>query len=213
MQRFFDDYVRGTAEINIDRWLRKVGLRIAPEKKKDEEKDEKLGGYIGLATKTDNGRLLVRHVFSDGPAFSAGVYAEDEIVAIDWHRVDANSFKERLDRLAPGDWVTLSAFRRGELRSIRVRLSRRPSEKYVVEPLRRASRSQRALYEGWLREPWKPAAEREKGERKEGPGRRRRRDRAVVRSRRRQRGGPPRGRAAHRRGTAKGGGRKRTRRA
>ncbi|HLF06143.1 MAG TPA: hypothetical protein VI893_03030, partial [Thermoplasmata archaeon] len=96
MQRFFDDYIRGTAEINLDRWLRKVGLRMAPEKKKDDEKEENIGGYIGLATKTDNGRLLVRHAYSDGPAYSAGVYAEDEIVALDWFRVDANTFKERL---------------------------------------------------------------------------------------------------------------------
>jgi predicted metalloprotease with PDZ domain len=162
MQRFFDDYVRGTAEINLDRWLRKVGLRIGAEKKKDEEKEEKLGGYIGLVTKTENGRLFVRHVYSDGPAYSAGVYAEDEIVALDWFRVDASTFKERLDRMAPGDWLTMSVFRRGELKSLRVRLSRRPPEKYVVEPLRRASRQQRSLFEGWMREPWKPGGEKER---------------------------------------------------
>jgi len=70
------------------------------------------------------GRLRVAHVVDGGPARLAGILADDEIVALEGIRTDAEGLDGTLDRLDVGRAVEVHLFRRDEL----LRLMLTPTE-------------------------------------------------------------------------------------
>lgn len=146
---FFDRYIAKTDELDYERALGYAGLRLDWGYEKEPEN----GGtpvWLGLKFKTDNGRTRVAHVLADGPAYTAGVYANDELLALDSMRIDEERLKTRLSERAPGDTVTLSLFRRDELLHIPVTLTAAPHDKLSLVLLDDPSEGQRRLHEGWI---------------------------------------------------------------
>ena len=80
--------------------------------------------WLGLRTRAAQGRVRVTHVLEGGPAQATGVAAEDEIVALNGIRAEADAFDGLLDRLSIGHAAELVLFRRDEL----LRLSITPQE-------------------------------------------------------------------------------------
>jgi predicted metalloprotease with PDZ domain len=97
---------------------------------------------------------LVEAVFADGPAYHADLSVGDEIVALDGYRVSEATLSERLADRQPGDRVTLTLFRRDELREVTLALGQRPYNQVKITPLPDATAQQRSLYEAWLRARW-----------------------------------------------------------
>lgn len=151
LQQFFDDYVRGVAELPFEPYLAKAGLAVAYGWKGD---DGERSAGLGVRVKHDNGRTVVETVFADGPAYHADLSVGDEIVALDGYRVSETTLGDRLAERQPGDRVTLTLFRRDELREVALTLGRRPYNKVEITPRPDATPGQRALYEGWLRAAW-----------------------------------------------------------
>lgn len=152
MKRFFDAYVRGTREIRFDSFLKIAGLKLKPEKKQE---DDEGNGYIGVETRTTGDRVFSKHVYVDGPAYKAGVYANDEILALDGFKVDAESFKKREKALALKKKAKVSLFRRGELMAVEVAPIEAPPEKYTIEKVKKPTRLQKEIYESWSKRKWK----------------------------------------------------------
>jgi predicted metalloprotease with PDZ domain len=108
-------------------------------------------GYLGVETRDHGGRLRVSRVVRGGPGFSAGLQADDEIIAIDDRRVSAGGLEARLVRHRPGERVEILLSRWERLRRIPVVLGAAPQARHDLEPAPQASAAQRARLAAWLR--------------------------------------------------------------
>ncbi|MFZ2360058.1 MAG: PDZ domain-containing protein [Anaerolineae bacterium] len=151
LQPFFDDYVRGVAELPFEDYLARAGLGLSYGWKGAD--DERRAG-LGVRVRQKEGRALVEAVFADGPAYHADLSVGDEIVALDGYRISEGTLDERLADRQPGDRVTLTLFRRDELREATLALGQRPYNKVEITPRPDPTPEQRALYEAWLGAGW-----------------------------------------------------------
>ena len=144
--------MRGVAELPFEDYLAKAGLAMSFGYKGDEYGDRASG--LGIRVRSESGRAVVDTVFSDGPAYHADISPGDEIIALDGFRVSKESIGERLIGRSPGERVTLTTFRRDELREVDITLGQRPHNRVEITPMATATAEQRAVYEGWLGVPW-----------------------------------------------------------
>lgn len=109
--------------------------------------------WLGMRTRAVAGRLRVTHVLDGGPAQQAGVMAEDEIVAMDGIRTDAETFDKQLGRLAPGCHVELHLFRRDELLAMAVTTQEPPRDTCFLTLDDQAAPAAIARRGAWLARP------------------------------------------------------------
>jgi predicted metalloprotease with PDZ domain len=147
-KKFFERFVAGTAELDYERALGHAGLALAWTRASAADGDRQ--GWLGATTRTEGRALVVACVRSDGPAESAGIYAGDEVLAIDGARVDAARLASRVAERPPGSTVRVSVFRRDVLYEIPVTLGEAPAESATILPSERATVEQTALREAWL---------------------------------------------------------------
>jgi predicted metalloprotease with PDZ domain len=147
-KRFFERFVSGTAELDYDRALGHAGLALSWTRADAKEGDRP--GWLGASTRTEGRALVVASVRSDGPAEAAGLYAGDELLAIDGARVDAVRLSARLAERPAGMTVRATVFRRDELLEIPVTLGEPPTESAAIVPIEGATPEQAALREAWL---------------------------------------------------------------
>ena len=91
--------------------------------------------YLGVATRTENGKAIVAGIRRGSPAADAGVSLLDEIAAINGEPVPEGRFAERLTRFSPGAKVTLTITRNGAARSIDVVLAADPRHGWQLSPV------------------------------------------------------------------------------
>lgn len=142
--------VAGTDELEYDRAFESVGLRLVWGHSLEKEHDH-LPAWHGLRLKTEHGRLKVSVVLAGGPGESAGMYAGDELIALDGIRIDEERLKARLAERTPGDTVVFSLFRRDDLLHIPLQLAEAPPDTLTIKPVEAPSEEQQRLLEGWLK--------------------------------------------------------------
>ena len=157
---FFDRHVRGTAPLALD--LDLVGLRLLrrPAAAFDDkggaprpEDGRPPAGWLGASLATGP-KLTVTSVSEGSPAWKAGLYAEDEILAEGGFRVDRAALWDRLCEHGPAGAVRLTVFRRDELVEVEVPLGEAPEDTVWLEPAAEASPAQRAAFEAWSGARW-----------------------------------------------------------
>jgi predicted metalloprotease with PDZ domain len=139
---FFAHAVDDTGELDYDRALAFYGLRFRPVEAGSR-------AYLGADVANEGGRLLVREVPTDTPAFAAGLQVEDELLAIDDERLPTD-LDARLARLGAGDEVELLVARRGRLRRLDLTLGTTPADRWQLEVDPSANVSQRRALDAWL---------------------------------------------------------------
>ena len=158
---FFDRALRGTEELDYSPFAH-VGLEVRlrpretpndkggtpPHKGKGEGRAR---GWLGLGLK---GSATVAMVMEGSPAQEAGVYVDDELVALDGWRVDAAGLLARCEDRAPGDTVRVTLFRRDRLLEVPVTLGQKPADAVWLARLDRPTDAQKAAYQAWLGAPW-----------------------------------------------------------
>lgn len=146
---FFARYIAGTAELDYAGALAVVGLEP-----RWAYRHPRAGGappaWLGLSFKRQDERTLVASVRSDGPAYAAGIYAEDEVVALNGWRVNEEKLNARLAERAPGDRVTLTVFRGDALLEVPITLAAAPHDKLTLAPIAEPSAEQQTVYRSWL---------------------------------------------------------------
>lgn len=150
---FFDRFVRGRNELDAAPILRTVGLTVKAERDDDDE-NKTAQVWLGCTLKEQGNAALVTSVLAGGPGVTAGLYANDQIIACDGLRTDCSSLKDRLAARKPGDRVALTLFRRDELRTVTVTLAERPPEKLEIVPLEDATDAEKARYAEWMGQPF-----------------------------------------------------------
>lgn len=149
---FHDRYIAGTEELDYAACFTYVGLRLEWGHTKPLA-DGSAPPSLRVRLKTEAGHLKITHVLADGAGYVAGIYAGDELLALDGFRVSEESLQARLAEHRPGDVVTLSLFRRDELLHIPVTLGVAPYDKLTLMHVDQPTPQQRQLYERWIG-PW-----------------------------------------------------------
>ncbi len=166
MDAFFEKFIHRTDELPLPALLRRAGLTvdfIAPWVGKDSDRDgegdsvkrARARGWAGAvvqsqahATGTD--RAIVKNVLPGSPAASAGLTFGDEIVALDGDRVNAQTYPKRLGDHRPGAAITVTYFRRDQLREGRLVVATSPERKLRIEPAVHAPDQAKAVRHAWL---------------------------------------------------------------
>jgi predicted metalloprotease with PDZ domain len=147
LSAFFDACVRGTGELDYSPVLGWLGLRFKPVEAGGEDTPRV---WLGLETRADNGRLLVKSVRRDGPAREAGINADDEILAVGGYRVTAANLNERMQQYEPGERVEVMLARRDAVRMAPITLAPHPGTPWKLEADPAASGEAAARREAWL---------------------------------------------------------------
>lgn len=163
---FFNRYVNGTEDFPFDKYLALAGLKrtpvYLPSQYDEPGKPAAPRGDLGFRTAGEGGRagsagrvgdrVTVGSVLAGTPAYGAGIYANDEIVAINSEKVDAGNLTERLSRLRPGQNVTVTLFRRDKLMTLNLTAATQPPDRYAVTQIKESTPEQQALRQAWLHE-------------------------------------------------------------
>ncbi|MFN7950908.1 MAG: PDZ domain-containing protein [bacterium] len=167
VEDLLDRYVRSTEELDVARHLALAGLvaRTRPRENAEDrggrppvapapgERDPANRPQLGASFREEGGRLRVALVTNGSPAERAGLYAGDEVVAVGGWRVhDVRALEARLDDLALGASVALTAFRRERLTELTVTPTARPLDTWWIEADSNATAEQCARYRAWLGE-------------------------------------------------------------
>ena len=144
LSEFYSRYVRGIEKIDFHSEFARIAVKIKKGYRKIDNNEPAEKSYMGLFTKSENGKIIVSSVLEGSPAFQAGINAGDELVAINRIRFSDLFLKNIRDDLRtiktdnpyifkPGDKVKVDLFRRGMLYTLEVQLSMAPPEYY--EPI------------------------------------------------------------------------------
>ncbi|MCE9666769.1 PDZ domain-containing protein [Myxococcus stipitatus] len=159
---FFDRALRTTQELDYSVFAH-VGLeacfrpRESPGDKggtpppRGKAADAKPRGWMGLTLK---GNATVATVLDGSPAQEAGLYAEDEVVALDGWKVDGSSLLARCEEKWPGEVARVTLFRRDRLLEVPVTLGAKPAEAVWLARVDNPTDAQKAAYQAWLGAPW-----------------------------------------------------------
>lgn len=143
---FFSKYVRGEVDPDYTAIFSNIGLRLSAA-------DVNRGkAYIGADLSEDGGRLTVRAVRSDTPAYEQGLNSGDQIVAIDGYRATLARVQQYVGERKPGDKVRLTIFRTDRLRDLEFTLGENPRKDYSLVSVENPTEQQRRLYRDYIQD-------------------------------------------------------------
>lgn len=161
LNEFYLAHIRGTAMPDCASLVEVIGLEWAPKEDKDKPKDsaepDHRRAYLGLKLRDEGGLAAVSNVYSDGPAYRAGIVADDLVVALNGRRLRAAELDARLKLLREGDRIRLSLLRRDELREMEFEPLWRDSREHALRHVDKPTESQKRAFDAWLARPTKPA--------------------------------------------------------
>jgi predicted metalloprotease with PDZ domain len=141
---FFSKYVRGEADIDYDAIVRGIGLHV------NTAEPNRSRAYIGADLAEEGGRLTIRSVPANTPAYEQGLNTGDQIVAIDGYRAGQSFLQSYLGEKKPNDKVKLTIFRFDKLRDVTFTLGANLRKDYSFSPVENPSAEQRRLYKGYM---------------------------------------------------------------
>lgn len=150
---FFARYVAGTDELDYATPFGYAGLRLEWSHARTRP-DGQPPIWLGAQFRARRNSVVVAAVLRAGPAAQAGIYAGDEIIALDGFRVDPESLQARLDERRPGDSVVLSLFRRDALLHIPVVVQAAPPDSLALVPVEQPTEAQQRVLHAWLGTAW-----------------------------------------------------------
>jgi predicted metalloprotease with PDZ domain len=162
LKAFFDHALRGTGELDYS-VLSQVGLDAkfrARESSSDKggtppRKAERAQGALGIIAKSSG---AIATVLDGSPAMHAGLYADDEIIALDGFKCDASGLASRCEERRHGETVTVTLFRRDKLLEVSVTLGTKPADTVYLVKTAAPTEGQKAAYQAWLGAPWDDGA-------------------------------------------------------
>jgi len=142
---FYAKYVNGTAPVDYVKYLGFAGISV-----KNENEGNQIP-YMGIATEIKQGRLFVKAVSRNSPAWNDGINVNDGLAAIDGVPVEAV-----IDRMTvitskkPGDVVKFTVYRDGAPMEINLTLKANPNLKLISTLNEKASSAELLVRKGWM---------------------------------------------------------------
>ncbi|MDQ8183676.1 PDZ domain-containing protein [Pelagicoccus sp. SDUM812005] len=161
LSAWFEQLVREPGEFDYQPALDWYGLEFEAPKAStnsgyfpvEEEPADLPRGWLGASTSESGGILKVTSVPAGTSASEAGLYVDDEIIAIDRNRVDAKQLNRIVGLLGVGAEIDLLVSRQGLLRTLKVELGEEPSETWRLRVRSDQSEAQAARVARWLGSP------------------------------------------------------------
>lgn len=158
---FFAKYVRGEDEIDYDEIVKGIGLRLNTTETASSKayigSDSADGtltirsvAAIGVDLVEEHGRLTVKMVLANSPAFEQGLNTGDQIVAIDGYRANQAFVQSYITQRKPGDKVKFTVFRFDKLRDLTLTLQNNKRTDYDFTPIPEPTETQKRLYKEYL---------------------------------------------------------------
>jgi predicted metalloprotease with PDZ domain len=122
---FFDLALNTTNNLPLKESFAYLGIDF----KLVQEKNKKVS--LGIIIKEQNNTLIIKNVFTDSSAETAGLYVGDEIIAINNIKVTEVNFNKTLQKYSVDSMIKLSIFRDSELQNIEVTLAK--TEKNICQ--------------------------------------------------------------------------------
>jgi predicted metalloprotease with PDZ domain len=141
LKKFFDRYVRGTADLPLQELLAGFAVELADDRKEGKP-------ALGARTARDGSDCKLASVYEGGAAHRAGLSAGDVLVALDGLRVTASNLENLLKRYRVGDKVSVQAFRRDELMQFSLKLAADDAPQWSLRAAAKPAASVR-LRSGW----------------------------------------------------------------
>ncbi|MCO7223900.1 M61 family metallopeptidase [Pleionea sp. CnH1-48] len=138
---FWNQYIEGTKDIDIDALLDIAGLELVVE----DEAKQKVDAGFSFNKQT----MQLTRVKKNSPAWKAGLTAGDILVAMNDMRLTAANTNKKLNELKVGSEVSLTIFRRDELMSVSLEIEKNPYKKLKVKQKSSATEQQKAVYKSW----------------------------------------------------------------
>lgn len=138
LDKFYAEFIDGTSNINYENYLMIAGLKLS------NLNAGKTDAYLGINTSAQNGKVIITSVNKNGPAYTAGLNVNDEIIAINNYRVD--DLTKAMTGKKVGDKLSVLINRDGILRTIELNLINNPNVKYKIEKIEKMSAEQEAAY-------------------------------------------------------------------
>ncbi|MEN9242724.1 MAG: hypothetical protein Q6K92_03175 [Thermostichus sp. DG_1_5_bins_95] len=143
LSQFFQDYVDGTVELDYDFYLQPFGLSL-----KTSFSHPNPSPYLGLNFNGESNRIS--SVDMGSPAQQVGIWAGDELVALDGFKVSAAQLPDRLRAYQPHQVICLSVFQAEQLKHFWIPLAPPRPDVYSLEVLPALTPQQQHLQQGWL---------------------------------------------------------------
>ncbi|HAC64896.1 MAG TPA: peptidase M61 [Cyanothece sp. UBA12306] len=144
LEDFFRRYLDTTEELPFNHYLELFGLQLQPVM------ESEVIPYLGLRVQSDNGKEIIKFVEAESPAALAGIDPNDELLAIDGIRVNAEQLPERLKDYQSGDMMTITVFHQDQLKTISLKLTDPQPNRYQVMRIENPSKIQQENFIGWL---------------------------------------------------------------
>lgn len=140
LREWLHAHVRQPQELDYSPAMLHYGLRFRPSNGNGNGNAKKEGCeknvcdvWIGSDSTASEGRLLVRRVYRGSPSDHAGLNVDDELVGLDGYRLTPDAWPDRLGMYQPGQELDLLISRRGQLKTLRIVLGRKPGHNWQLE--------------------------------------------------------------------------------
>jgi predicted metalloprotease with PDZ domain len=141
---FFGKYVRGEADMDYNALLGGLGLQLK------ESGGTRGRAYIGGTFAEQDGKLMVRSIPANTPAYEQGLNAGDQIVAVDGYRAGRDMLEKYVSERKPGEKIRLTVFRFDKLRDIEFTLGNDPRREYSLIKKENATAGEQDLYRSYM---------------------------------------------------------------
>ncbi|MEQ1645665.1 MAG: PDZ domain-containing protein, partial [Pyrinomonadaceae bacterium] len=141
---FFAKSGRGRADIDYESIVSAFGVQLKATTPNANR------AYIGADTVEENGRLNIRTVPANTPAYEQGLNTGDQIVAIDGYRASTAFLASYLTEKKPGDKLKLSIFRFDKLTEMTLTLGGNTRREYSFSAVAEPTEQQRKLYRDYF---------------------------------------------------------------
>ena len=143
------NYLTTTTPLNIGDYFEPFGVVLKSEHSKPErEKSGSFGVYIKKNT------TQISTSLSTGSVYTSGLYANDEILAINNIRVSSENVKDCMTNVPIGVSADFLISRDGLIKTISVTAKSLPFDKYCIEKFEQPTARQKQMFEGWLKQDW-----------------------------------------------------------
>ncbi len=139
-------FVRTTSDFDLRPYLAFAGFELQA----DTTTGRNAAPFLGASLGVQDGRTVVRSVRRASPAERGGLYARDELLAVDGYRIRSPSLNRILQNYQPGDTVKVLVSRQGIVHELKVVLGRSPRKKFKLVRVKNPTPLQETVYKGWL---------------------------------------------------------------
>ena len=138
-------YASTTNDVDYAKYFAYAGLAVSVAEQ------EAPGGFLGLNTQTEDGKMMVAGVTAESPAEAAGLAAGDELVEADGVKATPRGMADLLAAKKPGDRLKLQVVRGGATREVEAVLAKNTKRTFGLTPAPQANRLQEKILDDWLR--------------------------------------------------------------